>query len=157
MQRWTMGRSVISFAYAVVWINLFLCSYGKCNASITNIFEDFYDQTFSMLNKFSQCGESALAHKRLRAVCELLKRDDLSRDAFEVWVQSDESEEEPTFPRMAIVIKAVNHSDNYFVNDIRSKLIEVITFAITKIKLFIPSEVINSLNSRQLVGIKMEL
>jgi hypothetical protein len=25
-----MGKGEISFSYAIVWINLFLCSYGKC-------------------------------------------------------------------------------------------------------------------------------
>lgn len=56
MQR-NMGKGVISFAYAVIWINLFLCSHGKCYSSITNIFKEFFYvrpfiQRF-MFNKFT--------------------------------------------------------------------------------------------------------
>lgn len=56
MQR-NMGKGVISFAYAVIWINLFLCSHGKCYSSITNIFKEcFYGRAFIqsfMFNKFT--------------------------------------------------------------------------------------------------------
>lgn len=77
-----MGRSVISFAYAVIWINLFLCSYGKCYSSITNIAEVIFMirrlYVRFMFNKFTM-RESHKARLRTQTQPsnELLKHDDL--------------------------------------------------------------------------------
>lgn len=98
-----MGKSVISFAYAVIWINLFLCSYGKCYSSITNITEDFLrSQTLKhsfMFNKFTM-RESHKARLRTEAFSnELLKPERSSRIIW-VWARN---QTEHIFTHMLII------------------------------------------------------